>query len=264
MVRIACMPVPLKSRNKRSGAPALEPPRFMPHLPVLSKSQIDHLGDRLRAGSLNENDLRTLDAYRRSFSEAYETIVGVLRERLLLEPTGRPAKSTSSILEKLHRESIRLSQMQDIAGCRVVVADTTRQMSVATSICNTFAKTTLTDRRTNPSHGYRAVHVIIQHLDKLIEIQIRSILQHLWAELSEKLSDKDPGIKYGKGKVETQQALIKISDFIKNIEENEIKVLNLQKWNPADNELLQLQGIHIKSKLAKILSKAISQEAKGD
>jgi hypothetical protein len=82
----------------------------------VSKTQIDRLGDRLRKGNISEADLRLLDQYRRSFTEAYEVVVGTIRKKLALEPTGRPAKSTTSISEKLRRESIRLTQIQDIAG----------------------------------------------------------------------------------------------------------------------------------------------------
>ena len=89
---------------------------------ALSKTQVDRLGDRLKGGSHTESDLRLLDAYRRSFGEAYEAVVQIIRQHGEL-PTGRLAKSTLSIVEKLRRESIRLSQMQDIAGCRVVVVD---------------------------------------------------------------------------------------------------------------------------------------------
>jgi ppGpp synthetase/RelA/SpoT-type nucleotidyltranferase len=53
-----------------------------------------------------------------------------IRDQLGLEPTGRPAKSTTSITEKLHRESIRLTQIQDIAGCRIVISDIAEQERV--------------------------------------------------------------------------------------------------------------------------------------
>lgn len=43
------------------------------------------------------SNLRMLDEYRRSFGEAHEAVVKSLRERLQLEPTGRPAKSTTSL-----------------------------------------------------------------------------------------------------------------------------------------------------------------------
>ena len=144
--------------------------------------------------------MRLLDRYRRSFTEAYEAVVESIRTELALEPTGRPAKSTTSISDKLRRESIRLSQIQDIAGCRVIVPDIAHQESVVQSLISLFEHTTVSDRRAKPSHGYRAVHVIVNTRGKLIEIQVRTALQHLWAELSEKFSDViDPAIKYGAG-----------------------------------------------------------------
>lgn len=165
-----------------------------------SKTQIDRLGDRLRKGDISEADLRMLDEYRRSFSEAYEFVVGAIRNELRLEPTGRPAKSTSAITEKLLRESIRLSQVQDIAGCRLVVSGIEKQNETIVSLQKLFARVTVVDRRKNPSHGYRAAHLIVRHERKLVEVQVRTSLQHLWAELSEKVADVfDPLLKYGGG-----------------------------------------------------------------
>jgi len=92
----------------------------------ISKTQIDRLGERLKKGNITEEALRLLDEYRRSFTKAYETVVGIIRNEVTLEPTGRPAKSTSSISDKLRREHIRLTQIQDIAGCRLVVTDISR------------------------------------------------------------------------------------------------------------------------------------------
>src|SRR5437667_6047131 len=88
---------------------------------VFSKNQVDRLGDRLRRGAIEDADLKLLDAYRRSFVPGYEKVIATIREVIAYHPTGRPAKSTTSIVEKLKRESIRLTQMQDIAGCRLVV-----------------------------------------------------------------------------------------------------------------------------------------------
>jgi putative GTP pyrophosphokinase len=172
----------------------------------LSTTQVDRLGNRLRRGLLVESDLRSLDDYRRSFGEAYETVVHTIREQLHLEPTGRPAKSTHSLIEKLHRESIRLAQVQDIAGCRVVVADAAEQERAVASLRTVFPEASVDDRRANPSYGYRAVHVIAKIFGVLVEIQVRTSLQHLWAEFSEKLSDVvDPSIKYGAGRTKSAE-----------------------------------------------------------
>jgi putative GTP pyrophosphokinase len=193
----------------------------------LSKTQVDRLGGRLRKGNINEDDLRLLDQYRRSFSEAYDFVVKAIRKELALEPTGRPAKSTTSISDKLRRESIRLSQIQDIAGCRLIVPDIATQDSVVQSLTSLFEQTTISDRRQKPSHGYRAVHVIVNSHSKLIEIQVRTALQHLWAELSEKLSDViDPAIKYGGGDKDFKELLIEASAAVIEAEKLETKLAN--------------------------------------
>jgi hypothetical protein len=196
----------------------------------ISKTQIDRLGDRLRKGNITDEDLRLLDEYRRSFSGAYETVVGTIRDRLGLEPTGRPAKSTTSITEKLRRESIRLTQIQDIAGCRLVISDIAEQESVQASLLRIFSTSTVIDRRENPSHGYRAIHVIVAIEGRTIEIQVRTALQQLWAEISEKLADLiDPGIKYGGGEDDTRDLLIEAYITIAEHENVESGVLRMQR-----------------------------------
>jgi putative GTP pyrophosphokinase len=180
-----------------------------------SKSEIDRLGDRLRKGTVDESDSRLLDRYRLSFVDAYEIVVGTVRDELGLEPTGRPAKSTTSIAEKLRRESIRLTQIQDIAGCRLVIFDAVAQNRVVEALSRVFPTAIIVDRREKPSHGYRAVHVIAKLAGKSVEIQVRTALQHLWAELSEKYSDVvDPAIKYGGGSSSVQVILRGTSNLI--------------------------------------------------
>lgn len=202
----------------------------------LTKSQVDRLGDRLRKGDISEDDLRLLDTYRRSFTEVYEQIVTLIRDRLELEPTGRPAKSTTSIVEKLRRESIRLSQIQDIAGCRLIVSDIAAQDFVVTQLKGIIDKSVTVDRREHPSHGYRAVHVIVDSGSKLVEIQVRTSLQHLWAEVSEKLSDVvDSRIKYGEGDEVVLTLLGGMSDNIKSLETTEGSLL--QALSNVDREL---------------------------
>ena len=186
----------------------------------LSKTQVDQLGDRLRKGKIAEGDFRELDAYRRSFAEAYEEIVAIVRNATQLEPTGRPAKSTTSIIEKLRRETIRLSQMQDIAGCRVVVPNMQVQDQVVEQLKSALPKAVVVDRRKQPSFGYRAVHVVATARNKPIEVQVRTELQHVWAQMSERLGDLvGPAVKYGGGDSDAQQILARISRATASFEE---------------------------------------------
>ena len=100
-----------------------------------------------------------------------------------------------------------------------MVDDTTAQDLAAGRLLARVPSATLVDRRKAPSHGYRAVHVIVPVEDKPIEIQIRTELQHLWAELSEKFSDKvDPGIKYGRGDDESRRLLAETSLLVASLE----------------------------------------------
>lgn len=204
----------------------------------MSKTQIDKLGERLKKGDISEDDLRLLDAYRRSFTKAYEFVVGAIRNELGLEPTGRPAKSTTSISDKLRRESIRLTQIQDIAGCRLIVSDITNQNRVVKSLSHLFESVSIVDRRDKPSHGYRAVHVVVTHLGKMVEIQVRTALQHIWAELSEKLSDlSDPAIKYGGGDKGIQETLAGASLGVTDNETVELAITNLIARLSAEGRL---------------------------
>jgi putative GTP pyrophosphokinase len=218
-------------------------------MPV-SNTKIDRLGDRLKGGPHTESDLRLLDDYRRSFGEAYEAVVQTIRQRGEF-PTGRLAKSTLSIVEKLRRESLRLSQMQDIAGCRVVVGNVVEQEQFVASLITDFPKASVIDRRDNPSYGYRAVHIIAEISGKPIEIQVRSSLQHLWAEVSEKSSDVlDPTIKYGGGSESWRNFLTSSSESVASYEElektssiavaaYEVMAAALEKFKKATVELLE-------------------------
>ena len=78
------------------------------------------------------------------------------------------------------------------------------------------------DRRERPSHGYRAVHIVVDVRSLSVEIQIRTNLQHLWAELCEKLSDEfGADIKYGGGLPEIRDFLNTFSRSVAEFERSE-------------------------------------------
>jgi ppGpp synthetase/RelA/SpoT-type nucleotidyltranferase len=238
------------------------------------------LGDDFRDGAVSKDALILLDEYRRSFGDAYETVVSTLQNKLNLEPSGRPAKTTTSIRHKLQREKIRLTQMQDIAGCRVIVPNVMTQDRLAGTLKSHFTVTKVFDRRVETSHGYRAVHVVAYVAGKAIEIQIRSELQHVWAEVSEKLADViDPAIKYGGGPEVAQTMLIQLSHNIGEIEKTSVgidltieKVIKLENAPPAVGKALEAaQSLlvtlsartrNLLSRIANELPVALREEAK--
>lgn len=193
-------------------------------LAIVTMAQIDKLGDRLRVNAVTEPDFGLLDEYRRSFGPSYQEVMWVLREqgRGHLEPTGRFPKTPGSIVAKLTREpSIRLTQIQDIAGCRIVVPSLQDQVVGQTMVEVLFsdAPTRVIDRRDRPSHGYRAIHIVVLVRQRAVEIQLRTALQHLWAELCEKLSDNfGADIKYGGGSEQIRRLLNTSSQRVAEIE----------------------------------------------
>jgi putative GTP pyrophosphokinase len=205
-----------------------------------SKTQVDQLGERLRRGTVSDEDFRRLDHYRLSFAEAYREVESTIRNTLGLEPTARPAKSTMSIIEKLKRETIRLSQMQDIAGCRLVIEDVFAQNRVVEQLKATLGTVAVIDRRKQPSFGYRAVHIVASARNLAIEIQVRTGLQDLWAQLSERLSDAfDLEIKYGGGGPEFQERLSWFSALIGRAEELELQGEEIAGVRQSIRELLE-------------------------
>jgi ppGpp synthetase/RelA/SpoT-type nucleotidyltranferase len=114
------------------------------------------------------------------------------------------AKTTQTIIEKLRREQgMSLARMQDIAGIRIVAPVEWDQQDVLVGeVVRRFPadprEPRIVDRRERPSHGYRAVHVIVSLDGITIEVQVRTTLQHIWAEMMERLADRlGRQIRYG-------------------------------------------------------------------
>ena len=143
--------------------------------------------------------------------------------------------------------------MQDIAGCRVVVSDAVAQEEVIGRLAKAFEETSVIDRRKSPSHGYRAVHVVVRKDAIAVEVQIRTELQHSWAQLSEKLSDTiDPSIKYGGGPDFLKSKLARLS---KNIGKVELLENRLRDADPRSEHVFALA--EVKTEFKKLLQQMI-------
>lgn len=105
-------------------------------------------------------------------------------------------KRKPQILRKLLRFSIRLTQLQDIGGCRIIVktnSDVDKLIEFLKEKVKQDKRITLvriTDYREmgRDDSGYRAVHLILRRLGLTLELQIRSQIQHYWAESIERAS----------------------------------------------------------------------------
>ena len=171
-----------------------------PELPM-TKSALDRLGTRLAAGNRVSNaDLEKLAAVaavcQRVLNEAKAELA-----TLGYQATTR-VKTTGTLVEKQRRESARLSQVQDLAGARIIVPHRPAQDDALVKIRNHFEasghRCREIDRRKDPRYGYRAVHLVVAVGPILIEIQVRTELEDTWAQIVERLSDRwGRGIRYG-------------------------------------------------------------------
>ena len=172
---------------------------------ALSNREIDQLGDRLRNHCLEDGDLEKLDEFRQTYSDidtqAYSLIQNTLQAcRGKLVITKRKRKTRQSIVDKLYRQKkLRLSQMQDIAGCRVVVRGGAQAAcQVNKQLANAFEEKQLRiQSKARNKDGYRAIHLIVKINKKSYEIQLRTLAQDVFANLVERLSDKENTLKYG-------------------------------------------------------------------
>ena len=182
-----------------------------PAVAGFSRGQIDRLGKRLTA-SPTPDDRALLGAYRESFFETLLAVNFDLGRLGVGESDGGRLKRPESILAKLDRDSrMRLSRMQDIAGCRLVADNKAEQDEIYARLQTDFDIYRAYDIRENPHSGYRAVHIVVRHCDKFVEVQVRTESQREWARLSEQAASKDIAVKYGGGDPAIRQALDELS-----------------------------------------------------
>lgn len=132
-------------------------------------------------------------------AEAMVDVQEALSRKLDVRPTSR-LKTVGTIVDKVKREpTMSLSRMQDIAGLRIVEEfDRVSQEELARQVEALYPGARRIDRRATPSHGYRAIHVVVPVDVCWVEVQIRTRLQDLWAQLVERLGDAwGRQIRYG-------------------------------------------------------------------
>jgi ppGpp synthetase/RelA/SpoT-type nucleotidyltranferase len=166
----------------------------------MSTSQVDRLGERLRvADEISLADLSALQSFRAEHEAALVLVQARIEQALPDVEQAARIKTIQTLHDKLRRQPTKLSRIQDIAGVRIVgEMDLTEQDHVVGVLTRVFDGARVVDRRVSPTHGYRAVHVIVLIDRCACEIQIRTVPQHLWAEIVERLADRwGRDIRYG-------------------------------------------------------------------
>jgi hypothetical protein len=164
-----------------------------------SGRQIVKLGERLRdSPEPTVDDLEMLADVLLEYDRILMSVSDKLRV-IGLEPTTR-LKTSGTIIEKLRREShLNLRTIRDLAGARIVRRMTLdEQDQLATQIRALWSDVKFIDRREEPSHGYRAVHIVPRIDGCQVEIQLRTDYQDIWAQAMEGFGDAwGRAIRYG-------------------------------------------------------------------
>lgn len=156
--------------------------------------------------------------------------------------------------------------MQDIAGCRVEVDNIAEQDRVMADLVAKFPDALVQDRRLKPSHGYRAVHLVVDIHGCFVEIQVRTSLQHGWASAVERLTDTIEGdIKYGGGPEGIQDTLTVTSDIIAKVEAIEIRLRQLHEQGHVGAEMdrFNAEMLSFKRDLHEVLGRIIIFDEQG-
>jgi ppGpp synthetase/RelA/SpoT-type nucleotidyltranferase len=168
-----------------------------------SKNQIDKAGRKLSHPTASqdtsdvENSLEIINSFRAAHN------FPLLIFRIDLATRARKIDATATVAQrlkrlpaieaKLRRLSTRLTQMEDIGGCRAVV----RSCRMVRRLCNLHMKSRMRHARLHVvdylarprNTGYRGIHLIYAYQSHSkpqfnglkIEIQLRSRPQHAWA-----------------------------------------------------------------------------------
>jgi ppGpp synthetase/RelA/SpoT-type nucleotidyltranferase len=175
----------------------------------LSRSALDKLGKRLIGPDRpTDQDLALISAFQKGHSIALMNVLSVIDGVLSMGPAPlkgvkgvsvtHRVKTLDSLRAKLRRNT-GLGRMQDVVGVRIVgTASPVEQEDIVSRLSAQFQGARIEDRRNSPSRGYRAIHLVPMIDGRYVEIQVRTFLQHMWANASEQMADKwGRGIRYG-------------------------------------------------------------------
>lgn len=110
---------------------------------------------------------------------------------------------------------MKLSRMEDIGGVRAVLADQGSAYEVASRLRKNWTITRFRDYVAGPKDdGYRALHLINRNHGRLIEVQLRTLLQDTWANAVEADARfTAPGLKFGRGPRELRDFYVALGEL---------------------------------------------------
>lgn len=170
--------------------------------PLFSRNHVNQAGniliDPASTPEQKQQAVDILNNWRSCHGYPINTFQATLRDKLaIIDPESVVAqrlKRTPSIILKLQRyHNMQLSRMQDVGGLRAVVSNIAKVRELEDNYKHSrFAHELVTEDdyiNTPKASGYRSIHLIYKYRNPrapaynglLIELQIRTRLQHAWA-----------------------------------------------------------------------------------
>lgn len=226
-------------------------------LTVPSKKAVRKAGEMLRTPDLPEQEtiaaLQVLSDWRSLYYRPINTIQVLLRKKIAAlgiksAIVAQRLKRTPSIIAKLKRfPNMQLDRMQDIGGIRAVVNNVTEVRAVHNSLIKGRhkhspvipAKDYISDPKPD---GYRGIHQVFKYSTSqheelegmLIEVQIRTKLQHYWATAVETLGViEKSSFKTGIGDEKFKQ-FFRICSALFSIQEQQPVISSLRDRTPKE------------------------------
>lgn len=207
-----------------------------------ARSRVDRAGKRLKdhrrgvailAEPALSAELAIVEAFRGAHAEPMTTVAAELRRFAAqvsdrAPEVGQRLKRMETVLDKLVRQpTMALSRMHDIAGCRAIFAHQHPADALIDAV-RAHPGWTLQPKAWDyvakpKSDGYRAKHLVVIVDGLSVEIQVRTALQHEWAELVERL-DHELGLrtKFGETDPALAAALLDASNAVASYERGEL------------------------------------------
>ncbi len=200
-----------------------------------SKSKVNEAGARVRAGTFNYDDLKTIEEWRASHRAVLNTFQAILRTRTKNTKVivAQRHKRRNTIIGKLKRyPKMQLARMDDVAGCRVIFPSLKELNEFRSKIHKARFKH---KRKNDPNKynyilnpkktGYRGIHDVYSYdvnsasgrnlKGLLVEIQYRTKVQHAWATAVEVIgfiTESQP--KFEEGDTRYQYAMALASEIL--------------------------------------------------
>ena len=160
----------------------------------------------------------------------YHVDRGDARVREHIEVTQR-LKRLDTLIGKLGRERGNVTQMQDIGGVRAVLPSLRHVYVVRRRLLKSWGIIRERDYIAEPkSSGYRALHLTVRRKGYLIEVQLRTIGQDVWANQVEEIGRQvGVGLKFGAGAARDRAFFADMAELIAGFDRAELSPHDLRE-----------------------------------